>query len=121
VRRFELAQKPARLGENAAVEAMPERSGSDELPAIAVGNQIVASAPYPGRDERAAVIGLAGARAAIDVTPRVPGLIALGAASGASCEPRFKFHYDQARGRGLSGDAMVEAVRVGEAAKAGRA
>ena len=59
VRRFNLAQEPGRFVENAAIKALLDRSGGDELPAILVGDELVASARYPSRDELAAMVGLA--------------------------------------------------------------
>ena len=121
VRRLNLAQEPASFVENAAVKALLDRSGSDELPAIVVGDKVVVSGRYPGRDELAAMVGLSDAPVAIELTEQIKGLIALGAATGASCEPCFKFHHDKARKLGLPIDAMREAVRIGEAVKAASA
>jgi hypothetical protein len=59
VRRFNLAQEPGRFVENAAVKALLDRSGGDDLPAIVVGDKLVANARYPGRDELAAMVGFA--------------------------------------------------------------
>jgi hypothetical protein len=59
VRRFNLAQEPRRFVENAAVKALLDRSGGDDLPAIVVGDELVATARYPGRDELAAMVGFA--------------------------------------------------------------
>jgi Arsenical resistance operon protein ArsD len=59
VRRFNLAQEPGRFVENAAVKALLDRSSSDDLLAIVVGGKRVANARYPGRDELAAMAGLA--------------------------------------------------------------
>jgi hypothetical protein len=58
VRRFNLAQEPQRFVERAAVKALLDRSGSDELPAIVVGDQIVSYGRYPTRAELAALVGL---------------------------------------------------------------
>jgi hypothetical protein len=52
VERISLAQEPGRFVENATVKAVVDRSGGDELPAILIGDQLVASGRYPGRDER---------------------------------------------------------------------
>src|ERR1019366_4845367 len=97
VRRFNLAQEPASFVANIEVKAILDRSGSDELPAIVVGDKLVASGRYPGRDELASLAGLKTAPTSIEITEQVRELIALGAAIGASCEPCFKFHYDKAR------------------------
>jgi len=59
VRRINLAQEPARFVENAAVKALLDRSGGDELPAIVIGDAVVASGRYPGRDELAVLAGIA--------------------------------------------------------------
>jgi AhpD family alkylhydroperoxidase len=117
VRRFNLAQEPARFVEHAAVKAILERSGGDDLPAIVVGDALVASARYPGRDELAALAGLGAKPASLEMTEQVKELVALGAAIGASCEPCLKFHYDKARKLGVPVAAMREAVRIGEAVK----
>lgn len=121
VRRFNLAQEPARFVENAAVKAILDRSGGDELPAIVVGDRLVANGRYPGRDELAALAGIAAADAPTEMTEQVRVLIALGAAVGASCEPCFKFHYDKARKLGVSAETMREAARIGEAVKSASA
>lgn len=83
VRRLNLAQEPASFVENAAVKSLLDRSGSDELPAIVVGDKVVVSGRYPGRDELAAMVGLSGAPTAIEVTEQIKELIALGAARSA--------------------------------------
>lgn len=121
VRRFNLAQEPARFVENAAVKAILDRSGGDELPAIVVDDAVVASGRYPGRHELAAIAGIKAKPQAVEVTEQVQELIALGAAIGASCEPCFKFHYDKARKLGVSVEAMREAVRIGEVVKSASA
>lgn len=121
VRRVNLAQEPGRFVENAAVKAVLDRSGGDELPAILVGDQLIASGRYPSRDELAAMTGVKAMLQAAEMTERVKELIAVGAAIGASCEPCFKFHYDKARKLGISAEAMREAVRIGEAVKAASA
>jgi hypothetical protein len=58
VRRFNLAQEPGRFVENAAVQALLDRSGGDDLPAILVGDELVASARYPDRAALAALAGV---------------------------------------------------------------
>jgi AhpD family alkylhydroperoxidase len=121
VRRINLAQEPGRFVENAAVKAVLDRSGGDELPAILVGDALVASGRYPSRDELAAMAGVKAMLQAAEITERVRELIALGAAIGVSCEPCFKFHYDKARKLGVSVEEMREAVRIGEAVKAASA
>ena len=121
VRRFNLAQEPANFVENAAVKAILDRSGGDELPAIVVGDELVVSGRYPSRDELVVLAGIKTAIAPIEITEQLKELIALGAAIGASCEPCFTFHYDKARKLGLSIEAVREAVRIGEAVKAASA
>lgn len=118
VRRINLAQEPARFIEHPAVKALMDRSGGDELPAIMVGDSLVASGRYPSRDELAALAGLSARPTLAEVSDQVRELIALGAAIGASCEPCFNFHYEKARKLGVSVDAMREALRIGEAVKA---
>jgi hypothetical protein len=54
VRRYNLSNEPGRFVENAEVKALLDRSGGDDLPAILVGDELVASARYP--DRRSAVI-----------------------------------------------------------------
>jgi AhpD family alkylhydroperoxidase len=119
VQRLNLAQQPARFAEHAAVKALLDRSGVDGLPAIVVGDQLVANARYPNRDELAAMTGVASAPAAVEITAQISELIALGAAIGASCEPCLKFHYGAARKLGVSEAAMREAVGIGERVKGG--
>jgi AhpD family alkylhydroperoxidase len=121
VRRFNLAQEPGRFVENAAVKALLDRSGGDDLPAIVVGDELVASARYPGRDELAAMAGIRAQPEGVALTEEVKELIALGATIAASCEPCFKFHYDKARKLGIPVEAMREAVRIGEAVKSASA
>jgi hypothetical protein len=58
VERINLAQEPGRFVENAAVKAILDRSGGDDLPAIVVGDTLVANGRYPGRDELAAFVGI---------------------------------------------------------------
>jgi AhpD family alkylhydroperoxidase len=115
VRRFNLAQEPARFAENAEVKALLDQSGSDALPAILAGDKLAASGRYPTREELAQWAGLKAMP--IDVTEQVKELIAIGAAIGASCEPCLKFHYDKARKLGLSSETLHEAVRIGRAVK----
>jgi AhpD family alkylhydroperoxidase len=121
VRRFNLAQEPASFVANADVKAIVDRSDGDELPVILVGDKVVASGRYPGRQELAALTGLKASPGSIEMTEQIKELIALGAAIGASCEPCFKFHYDKARKLGLTDAAMREAARIGEAVKAASA
>lgn len=121
VRRFNLAQEPGRFVENAAVKALLDRSGGDELPAIAVGDRLVARARYPSRDELAAMAGVTAMPQALELTDQLKELIALGAAIAASCEPCLKFHFDKARTLGVPAEAMREALRIGEAVKAASA
>jgi AhpD family alkylhydroperoxidase len=96
VQRFNLAQEPGRFIEDAAVKAILDRSGGDELPAVVVGDDLVCSGRYPVRAELAAWTGLDTRRTAVEMTEVVRELIAIGAAIGASCEPCLKFHYDKA-------------------------
>lgn len=121
VQRFNLAQEPRRFVEDAAVKAILDRSGGDELPAIVVGSDLVCSGRYPDRAELGAWAGVDTKNAAVEMTETVKELIAIGAAIGASCEPCFKFHYDKARKLNVSGDAMREAVRIADAVKAASA
>ncbi len=121
VQRFNLAQEPGRFIEDAAVKAILDRSGGDELPAIVVGSDLVCSGRYPDRAELGAWAGVDTKDAAVDMTETVKELIAIGAAIGASCEPCFKFHHDRARKLNVSGDTMREAVRIAEAVKAASA
>lgn len=65
VRRFNLAQEPGSFVEHAAVKAILERSGSDELPAIVVGNDVVSYGRYPTREELAAMVGVTCAPTAV--------------------------------------------------------
>jgi len=121
VRRFNLAQEPARFAENTAVKAILDRSGAEELPAIAVGEIVVASGRYPGRGELAAMAGLETKPRVVEMTEQVKELIALAAAIGASCEPCLKFHHDRASKLGVPVEAMREAVQIGEAVKSASA
>jgi AhpD family alkylhydroperoxidase len=121
VERINLAQEPGRFVENAAVKAILDRSGGDDLPAIIVGDVLVANGRYPGRHELASLVGLSIETAPSKLSEQVKELIALGAAIGASCEPCLKFHYDKARKLGVTTEAMREAVAIGEAVKAASA
>ena len=58
VQRLNLAQEPQRFVDNADVKAILDRSGGDDLPAIVVGDEVVASGRYPQRSELAALAGL---------------------------------------------------------------
>lgn len=58
VRRYNLSNEPGRFVENAEVKSLLDRSGGDDLPAILVGDELVASARYPDRDELAALTGV---------------------------------------------------------------
>ena len=62
VRRFNLAQEPQRFIERVAVHALLERSGSEDLPAVVVGDEIVSQGRYPTRAELAAFVGLTSTR-----------------------------------------------------------
>ena len=121
VQRFNLAQEPGRFVEDAAVKTILDRSGGDDLPAIVVGGDLVCSGRYPDRAELSAWAGLDTNDVVLEMTEAVRELIAIGAAISASCEPCFKFHYDRARKLNVSGEAMREAVRIGEAVKAASA
>lgn len=121
VERINLAQEPGRFVENAAVKAILDRSGGDDLPAIVVGNTLVATGRYPGREELASFVGLSPKPAPLDLNEQVKELIALGAAVGAGCEPCFKVHFDKAEKLGVAPEAVREAVRIGEAVKAASA
>ena len=54
---------------------------------------------------------------AVEHSPAVDELVALGAAVAANCEPCLKHHYDQARRLGVSKADMARAVRTGAAVK----
>jgi hypothetical protein len=63
VQRLNLSQEPQRFVDNADVKAILDRSGGDDLPAIVVGDKVVASGRYPQREELAALAGLDAAAA----------------------------------------------------------
>ena len=63
VPRLNLSQEPQRFVDNAEVKAILERSGGDDLPAIVVGDKLVANGRYPQRGELAALAGLDAAAA----------------------------------------------------------
>jgi hypothetical protein len=65
VRRFNLSQEPARFVANAAVKALLDRSGGDDLPAIVADDKLVAHGRYPTRQELAAWAGLKAAPAGV--------------------------------------------------------
>ena len=73
VTRFNLAQEPGQFVENGAVKAILDRSGTDELPAILVGDALVASGRYPSRNELAGMAGLEAAPAHLEASAAVPG------------------------------------------------
>lgn len=58
VERINLAHEPGRCVENSAVKAVLDRSGGDGLPAIVVGDALVAGSRYPDRHELATFAGL---------------------------------------------------------------
>ena len=72
VTRFNLAQEPGRFAENDAVKAILDRSGTDELPVILVGDDLVASGRYPSRDELVAMAGLEATLAHAKVSAAIP-------------------------------------------------
>ena len=114
MRRFNLAQEPATFIEDAAVEALLDRPGSDESPAIVAGDKLNASRRYLGRDELAALARLITTRAGVEMTEQIEELVVFGAAIGASGDPCFKIHDDKARKLEVSPEALREAVRIGE-------
>ena len=69
VQRLNLAQEPQRFVDNADVKAILDRSGGDDLPAIVVGDKVVASGRYPQRGELAALAGLDAAAAGNSSAP----------------------------------------------------
>jgi hypothetical protein len=85
VQRINLAQEPARFVENAAVKAVLNRSGGDELPAILVGDRLIASGRYPSRDELAAMAGIKAMPQAAEITeePKAPASSCCGKAKAA--------------------------------------
>ena len=85
VRRFNLAQEPAAFAGNAQVKSLLERSGGDDLPAILVGDRLVASARYPGRDELAAMAGIPVEAAAVAPRSCCGGAEAKPKASSSCC------------------------------------
>lgn len=68
VQRINLAQEPARFVENATVKAILNRSEGDELPAILIGDRLIASGRYPSRDELAAIAGIQAMPQAAEIT-----------------------------------------------------
>lgn len=58
VERINLAQEPGRFVANAAVKAILDQSGGDDLPAIVLGDALLLSGRYPDRSELAALLGL---------------------------------------------------------------
>ncbi|MCK5711203.1 MAG: arsenite efflux transporter metallochaperone ArsD [Hyphomicrobiaceae bacterium] len=74
VTRFNLAQEPGQFVENQAVKAILDRSGTDELPAILVGDALVASGRYPSRDELVAMAGLEATLEQVETTEGIPGV-----------------------------------------------
>jgi arsenical resistance operon trans-acting repressor ArsD len=80
VRRINLAQEPGRFVENDAVKAILDRSGGDELPAILIGDELIANGRYPSREELAALVGLKAAPTAMEMVEPFKE-----AATGACC------------------------------------
>lgn len=80
VQRLNLAQEPERFVENDAVKAILDRSGGDELPAILVGDELIASGRYPSREELAALAGITATPAPVEMTEQIKK-----AAMGACC------------------------------------
>ncbi len=63
VRRFNLAREAEHFVAHPGVKAILERSGSEALPVIAVGETVASSGRYPARQELAAIAGIAAAPA----------------------------------------------------------
>jgi len=120
VRRFNLAQEPARFVEKSAVKAILDSSGGDELPAIVFDEKVAVVGRYPTRDELAGIVGLT--QKAYQVVPglseTVKELVAIGAAVAAGCEPCLKYHVDKARKLEVSDADMREAVEMAVKVKA---
>ncbi|TVP75305.1 MAG: arsenical resistance operon transcriptional repressor ArsD [Gemmatimonadales bacterium] len=58
IQRVNLSQEPGRFMNHPVVREILQRSGGDELPAILVGDELLASGRYPSRDELAARAGV---------------------------------------------------------------
>ncbi|MCU0872581.1 MAG: arsenite efflux transporter metallochaperone ArsD [Pirellulaceae bacterium] len=90
VERYNLAQQPRALVDNAAVKQMLVAEGEKCLPLILLDGEIIARRTYPSRDELAALAGVDFTTEGSLYTHAIEELVAIGAAIGANCEPCFK-------------------------------
>jgi AhpD family alkylhydroperoxidase len=102
-----------------AVKVLLDETGGDDLPAIVVGEKIVARGRYPTRKELAAFAELRAGDSGADLLTRegLGELIAIGAAVAANCEPCLQFHADAGRRAGLTVAQMRMAVKIGAQVK----
>lgn len=115
VERHNLSQEPKAFADSDLVRELLTERGDDALPAVVIDGGLCSSGRYPSREE---LVGwsLGGARPEV-LDAVVTELVAIGAAVGASCEPCFKFHCNEARRLGVGPDTMAAAVRVAQAVK----
>ena len=113
--RYNVLQQPADFADNDVVKAALSKDGNDCLPLTLVDGTVVCKGKYPTRDELA---GYAGIEVPTSLfTDAVKELVAIGAAIGSNCEPCFKYHYNEARKRGVSKEDMRLAVEMAAAVK----
>ncbi len=79
VARFNLAQEPAAFASDAKVAGLLAAFGDGALPAVLVGDRVLAYGRYPSREELAEVIE------AIDEPAAAPDAVTGGCAPGSGC------------------------------------
>lgn len=113
-----LGQEPGLFVANAQVKALLDTDGEAALPAVFADGELQSSGRFPTRDELASWAGVELPTESAEVSRAViVELAAIGAATGANCEPCFKYHYAEARKLGLTKDDLVLAVRTAQTVK----
>ncbi len=120
VRRYNLAHQPAEFARQAVIKDLLTKSGPQVLPAILVDGVLASQARYPSRVELAAMAGVKvpdNNSANPGLTAQTRGLVALGAAVAANCEPCFEFHHAELVRLGVSAEYMSAAVEIAQQVK----
>ncbi len=124
VRRYNLAQEPARFTAHPRVKQIVDAMGVEGLPVVVVDGRVVSQGEYPSREQLREWARLDGPSAASGrpaaAEPEQPPifnewveeLIALGASVASNCEACFRYHHRKAVELGISQEDMVQAVNV---------
>ncbi len=124
VRRYNLAQEPARFTANPRVKQVVDALGVEGLPVVVIDGRMVSQGEYPSRAQLLEMTNLGGSGATQAADPdRVPDqpplfnesiaeLVALGASIASNCDPCFRYHHRRAVELGISKEDMVQAVNV---------